>query len=41
MAHFYNHLQSNLTFDNLLRILADSEEYATLPVRHNEDVLNG
>ncbi|CAH2095219.1 unnamed protein product [Euphydryas editha] len=41
MSHFNLHLQSNLNFDNLLRILADSEEYATLPVRHNEDILNG
>ncbi|CAG4955228.1 unnamed protein product [Parnassius apollo] len=41
MAHFSSHLNGNLNFDDLLRVLADSEEYATLPVRHNEDVLNG
>nr|XP_026497272.1 activating signal cointegrator 1 complex subunit 3 isoform X1 [Vanessa tameamea]XP_026497273.1 activating signal cointegrator 1 complex subunit 3 isoform X1 [Vanessa tameamea]XP_026497274.1 activating signal cointegrator 1 complex subunit 3 isoform X2 [Vanessa tameamea] len=41
MAHFHVNLQSNLTLDNLLRILSDAEEYATLPVRHNEDILNG
>ena len=41
MAHFHKNLQSNLNFDNLLRVLSDSEEYATLPVRHNEDEING
>ncbi|XP_047508654.1 activating signal cointegrator 1 complex subunit 3 [Pieris napi] len=41
MAHFTEHLQSNLDLDALLRVLSDSHEYATLPVRHNEDVLNG
>ncbi|XP_073959709.1 activating signal cointegrator 1 complex subunit obelus [Choristoneura fumiferana] len=41
MAHFSRNLQGNLDLDSLLRVLSDSEEYATLPVRHNEDVLNG
>ncbi|XP_053615369.1 activating signal cointegrator 1 complex subunit 3 [Plodia interpunctella] len=41
MAHFSYHLQSNLNTDALLRVLADAEEYATLPVRHNEDIQNG
>ncbi|KAJ8709095.1 hypothetical protein PYW07_008921 [Mythimna separata] len=41
MAHFTRNLQSNMNVDDLLRVLADSEEYATLPVRHNEDILNG
>ncbi|CAF4841730.1 unnamed protein product [Pieris macdunnoughi] len=41
MAHFTENLQSNLDLDALLRVLSDSHEYATLPVRHNEDVLNG
>ncbi|KAJ0172310.1 hypothetical protein K1T71_012283 [Dendrolimus kikuchii] len=41
MAHFNANLQSNLNTDSLLRVLSDSAEYATLPVRHNEDVQNG
>ncbi|KAI5644855.1 sec63 brl domain-containing protein [Phthorimaea operculella] len=41
MAHFSANLVSNMPIDLLLRLLADCEEYATLPVRHNEDVLNG
>ncbi|KAG7309233.1 activating signal cointegrator 1 complex subunit [Plutella xylostella] len=41
MRHFSEHLSHTQTFDELLRVLADCEEYATLPVRHNEDVLNG
>lgn len=41
MAHFNYNLRSNMDVDELLRVLADSEEYATLPVRHNEDLLNG
>ncbi|KPI98758.1 Activating signal cointegrator 1 complex subunit 3 [Papilio xuthus] len=41
MAHFSAHLHANMNADDLLRVLADSEEYATLPVRHNEDILNG
>ncbi|XP_063379753.1 activating signal cointegrator 1 complex subunit 3 [Cydia fagiglandana] len=41
MAHFSQSLHGDLDFDMLLRVLSDCEEYATLPVRHNEDVLNG
>lgn len=41
MAHFTRNLHNNMNVDDLLRVLADSEEYATLPVRHNEDLLNG
>ncbi|KAJ2954701.1 hypothetical protein O0L34_g3002 [Tuta absoluta] len=41
MAHFSANLVSNMPIDLLLRLLADCDEYATLPVRHNEDVLNG
>ncbi|KAL0868583.1 hypothetical protein ABMA27_008049 [Loxostege sticticalis] len=41
MAHFAANLQGHLNIDALLRVLADAEEYATLPVRHNEDLLNG
>lgn len=41
MAHFSAHLHNHMNVDDLLRVLSDSEEYATLPVRHNEDVLNG
>lgn len=41
MRHFSQNMHNAMLFDDLLRILADSEEYATLPVRHNEDVLNG
>ncbi|XP_059051963.1 activating signal cointegrator 1 complex subunit 3 [Achroia grisella] len=41
MEHFSLHLAPSLDADELLRALADSHEYATLPVRHNEDVLNG
>lgn len=41
MAHFSKNLNGNMNVDDLLRVLSDSEEYATLPVRHNEDLLNG
>ncbi|XP_041983109.1 activating signal cointegrator 1 complex subunit 3 isoform X1 [Aricia agestis] len=41
MAHFAANLHYNLDTDTLLRVLSDADEYATLPVRHNEDVLNG
>ncbi|CAH2054677.1 unnamed protein product, partial [Iphiclides podalirius] len=41
MAHFSSRLHPSLDADELLRVLADAEEYATLPVRHNEDVING
>ncbi|XP_060805871.1 activating signal cointegrator 1 complex subunit 3 [Amyelois transitella] len=41
MGHFGRQLQSGLAPDALLRVLADVEEYATLPVRHNEDIQNG
>ncbi|KAL4717222.1 hypothetical protein ACJJTC_017109 [Scirpophaga incertulas] len=41
MAHFTRNLNWELRCDDLLRVLADCEEYATLPVRHNEDLQNG
>ncbi|VVC95095.1 unnamed protein product [Leptidea sinapis] len=41
MTHFTRNLHRDLDIDALLRVLSDCEEYATLPVRHNEDVLNG
>ncbi|XP_049885974.1 activating signal cointegrator 1 complex subunit 3 isoform X2 [Pectinophora gossypiella] len=41
MAHFRANLHYNMRIDDLLRLLADCEEYATLPVRHNEDLING
>ncbi|XP_026331439.1 activating signal cointegrator 1 complex subunit 3 [Hyposmocoma kahamanoa] len=41
MAHFSVNLHYDMDIDLLLRVLSDCEEYATLPVRHNEDVLNG
>ncbi|CAH0402336.1 unnamed protein product [Chilo suppressalis] len=41
MAHFSRELRGDLNADQLLRVLSDANEYATLPVRHNEDLLNG
>lgn len=41
MKHFSDNLNNLQTFDELLKVLADAEEYATMPVRHNEDVQNG
>ncbi|GBP16148.1 Activating signal cointegrator 1 complex subunit 3 [Eumeta japonica] len=41
MRHFSENLHMSHKFDDLLSVLANSEEFATLPVRHNEDILNG
>ncbi|TGZ63845.1 hypothetical protein CRM22_006690 [Opisthorchis felineus] len=37
---FSEKLEPNLTVHDLLRILASTNEYALLPVRHNEDEMN-
>ncbi|XP_013879087.1 activating signal cointegrator 1 complex subunit 3 [Austrofundulus limnaeus] len=37
---FKERLKAELPMDQLLSVLADAEEYAELPVRHNEDQLN-
>ncbi|XP_038129491.1 activating signal cointegrator 1 complex subunit 3 [Cyprinodon tularosa] len=37
---FKEQLRAELTADELLTVLTDAEEYAELPVRHNEDQLN-
>uniref|UniRef100_A0A8C4PYW3 SEC63 domain-containing protein n=1 Tax=Eptatretus burgeri TaxID=7764 RepID=A0A8C4PYW3_EPTBU len=36
---FYDRLNSTCSVEDLLSLLADAEEYAELPVRHNEDGL--
>eukprot|EP00914_Ancora_sagittata_P032309 GHVO01065428.1.p1 GENE.GHVO01065428.1~~GHVO01065428.1.p1 ORF type:complete len:501 (+),score=87.74 GHVO01065428.1:290-1792(+) len=37
----YGKLKAPLGVVDVLRLLCDAHEYSTLPVRHNEDVLNG
>ncbi|XP_077300347.1 activating signal cointegrator 1 complex subunit obelus [Arctopsyche grandis] len=41
MRHFTENLKSELSIDELLRVLSDAHEYNELPVRHNEDLMNG
>lgn len=37
---YKSRLQSELTIEDVLQILVDVQEYAELPVRHNEDQMN-
>ncbi|OCT80431.1 activating signal cointegrator 1 complex subunit 3 [Xenopus laevis] len=37
---FKDHLKSDCSVEDLLSVLCESEEYADLPVRHNEDQMN-
>ncbi|XP_056674600.1 activating signal cointegrator 1 complex subunit 3 [Monodelphis domestica] len=37
---FRDHLKPECSVEDLLSVLTDSEEYADLPVRHNEDQMN-
>jgi activating signal cointegrator complex subunit 3 len=41
MQHFQDSLRPDLNLEQLLKILSDAHEYDQLPVRHNEDGLNG
>ena len=41
MQLFRDRLQSSTTMEELLGLLSDAHEYSELPVRHNEDLLNG
>jgi activating signal cointegrator complex subunit 3 len=41
MQHFQDSLRSDLNLEQLLKVLSDAYEYDQLPVRHNEDSLNG
>jgi activating signal cointegrator complex subunit 3 len=41
MQHFQDNLRSDLNLEQLLKVLSDAYEYDQLPVRHNEDSLNG
>lgn len=38
---FNERLHADCSLPDLIKILADAEEYSQLPVRHNEDVING
>ncbi|CAG0888066.1 unnamed protein product [Darwinula stevensoni] len=38
---FYEHLALNSSMEDILRLLSDVHEFEELPVRHNEDILNG
>ena len=40
VEHFDSCLGANTTSDELLKILTDCKEFAEMPVRHNEDLLN-
>lgn len=37
---FHERLKGELSMDDLIKILADAEEFSLLPVRHNEDLMN-
>lgn len=41
MLHLHQNLTANLTLEELLHCLCHVFEYSQLPVRHNEDILNG
>lgn len=41
MQHFQENLRPDLNLEQLLNVLSDAYEYDQLPVRHNEDALNG
>lgn len=41
MKHFRDTLRSDLNLEELIQALCDAHEYSQLPVRHNEDNLNG
>ncbi|XP_021913277.1 activating signal cointegrator 1 complex subunit 3 isoform X2 [Zootermopsis nevadensis] len=41
MQHFQDSLRPDSNVEQLLKILSDAHEYDQLPVRHNEDGLNG
>lgn len=41
MLHFKTTLDAYSEMDKLLNVLCHVHEYSTLPVRHNEDILNG
>lgn len=41
MQHFQDSLRPDSNVEQLLKILSDAHEYDQLPVRHNEDDLNG
>ncbi|XP_065652394.1 activating signal cointegrator 1 complex subunit 3 isoform X2 [Hydra vulgaris] len=41
MRMFKSRLCSELSFEDVLQVLCDAQEYDQLPVRHNEDKLNG
>jgi len=41
MQHFQDDLRSDLKIEQLLNVLSSAYEYDQLPVRHNEDALNG
>lgn len=40
MQMFKDSLRSTFSYKELLLVLTDAHEYAQLPVRHNEDILN-
>lgn len=40
MQLFKDALRSNFSYKELMLVLTDAHEYAQLPVRHNEDLLN-
>ncbi|KAK8385131.1 hypothetical protein O3P69_012135 [Scylla paramamosain] len=37
---FHEKLQANLSIEDLMQLLTEANEYAELPVRHNEDIQN-
>lgn len=37
---FQERLKGELGIDDLIKVLADAEEFSLLPVRHNEDLMN-
>ncbi|KAB0798855.1 hypothetical protein PPYR_06735 [Photinus pyralis] len=40
MVHFQKQLEKDITIFEIIKVLCGAEEYATFPVRHNEDKIN-
>jgi hypothetical protein len=41
MSHLHNAMEPNLSLQQCLHVMCHVYEYSQLPVRHNEEILNG
>lgn len=41
MKYFHDNIRGTLEIDDLLRVLTRAHEYTEVPVRHNENLING